>query len=68
MRIKYFVDTDTAHIEFTGKGVVEAREVSENIYIDIILMCNYYIGLFCIITIESITIQNCWSQVSGVWI
>ena len=35
MRIKYFADTDTAHIEFTGKGVVETREVSENVYIDI---------------------------------
>lgn len=35
MRIKYFTDTDTAHIEFTDKGVFETREVSENIYIDI---------------------------------
>jgi uncharacterized protein YuzE len=35
MRVKYFADTDTAHIEFTDKGVVETREVSENIYIDI---------------------------------
>ena len=35
MKIKYFSDTDTAHIEFTGKDVHETKEISENIYIDI---------------------------------
>ena len=35
MKMKYFSDTDTAHIEFTGKEVHETREISENIYIDI---------------------------------
>jgi uncharacterized protein YuzE len=35
MRIKYFSDTDTAHIEFTDKIVHETKEISENIYIDI---------------------------------
>lgn len=35
MRIKYFPDTDTALIEFTGQDVVETREVSENITIDL---------------------------------
>ena len=34
MKLKYFPDTDTAHIEFTGKDVAETREISENIYID----------------------------------
>lgn len=35
MKMKYFSDTDTAHIEFTGREVHETREISENIYIDI---------------------------------
>ena len=35
MRMKYFSDTDTAHIEFTDKPVHETREVSENVYIDV---------------------------------
>ena len=35
MKVKYFSDTDTAHIEFTDRGVHETKEISENIYIDI---------------------------------
>ncbi|MEA2061401.1 MAG: DUF2283 domain-containing protein [Thermodesulfobacteriota bacterium] len=35
MKVKYFSDTDTAHIEFTDKAVRETKEISENIYIDI---------------------------------
>ncbi|MFH2065933.1 MAG: DUF2283 domain-containing protein [Pseudomonadota bacterium] len=35
MKVKYFSDTDTAQIEFTGKDVFETKEISENIYIDI---------------------------------
>jgi uncharacterized protein YuzE len=35
MRVKYFPDTDTAHIEFTDKGIHETKEISENIYIDV---------------------------------
>jgi len=35
MKVKYFSDTDTAHIEFTDKEVHETKEISENIYIDI---------------------------------
>ena len=35
MKVKYFTDTDTAHVEFTGKKVLETREISENLYIDI---------------------------------
>ena len=34
MRVKYFSDTDTAHIEFTNRDVDETKEISENIYID----------------------------------
>jgi len=35
MKVKYFSDTDTAHVEFTNKDVYETKEISENIYIDI---------------------------------
>jgi len=35
MKVKYFSDTDTAHVEFTDKGVHETKGISENIYIDI---------------------------------
>ena len=35
MKVKYFSDTDTALIEFTNKEVIETKEISENIYIDI---------------------------------
>jgi len=35
MRIKYFSDTDTAHLEFLDNDVYETREISENIYVDL---------------------------------
>jgi len=35
MKIKYFKDTDTALLEFSGAQVAETREVSENIYLDL---------------------------------
>jgi len=35
MKVKYFSDTDTAHIEFTDKNVHETKAISENICIDI---------------------------------
>ena len=35
MRMKYFPDTDTAHIEFTDKAAQETKEINENIYIDV---------------------------------
>ena len=35
MKVKYFSDTDTAHVEFTEKEIHETKEISENIYIDI---------------------------------
>jgi uncharacterized protein YuzE len=35
MKVKYFPDTDTAHLEFTGNSVFETKEISENIYIDL---------------------------------
>ncbi|NMW21394.1 MAG: DUF2283 domain-containing protein [Chlorobiaceae bacterium] len=35
MKVKYFNDTDTAHIEMLDKEVFETRQISENIYIDI---------------------------------
>ena len=35
MKIKYFLETDTAHVEFKDNVVHETKEISENIYIDI---------------------------------
>jgi len=35
MKVKYFTDTDTAHLEFTDKQVHETKEISENIYVDL---------------------------------
>ena len=35
MRVKYFADTDTALVEFTDHEVVETKEISETIYVDL---------------------------------
>jgi uncharacterized protein YuzE len=35
MKIRYFIDTDTALIEFSNESVVETRELSENLTIDL---------------------------------
>lgn len=35
MKLKYFSDTDTAHVEFTNKEVYETKEISENVYVDV---------------------------------
>ncbi len=35
MKVTYFHDTDTALIEFSTRAVVETKEISENIYIDV---------------------------------
>ena len=35
MKLKYFPDTDTAHVEFTERQVHETKEISENIYVDV---------------------------------
>ncbi len=35
MRLEYFSDTDTAHLEFLDNDVYETREISENIYVDL---------------------------------
>jgi hypothetical protein len=35
MLVKYFKDTDTALFEFSNITVLETKEITENIYIDI---------------------------------
>jgi uncharacterized protein YuzE len=35
MKIKYFPDTDTALLEFAVLPVVETKEISEDIYVDL---------------------------------
>lgn len=35
MKIRYFTDTDTALIEFSNEPIIETKEISENLYIDL---------------------------------
>ncbi len=35
MKIRYFADTDTALIEFSNESIVETKEISENLHIDL---------------------------------
>ena len=35
MNIKYFSDTDTALVEFSENSVIETKELSENMFVDI---------------------------------
>ena len=35
MKIKYFFDTDTALLEFSGRQIFETKEINENIYVDL---------------------------------
>ena len=35
MKIRYFSDTDTALIEFSNETIIETKEISENLYIDL---------------------------------
>ncbi len=35
VKVKYFSDTDTALVEFANSEVVETKEISENIYVDL---------------------------------
>ena len=35
MKVKYFTETDTALVEFLDREVVETKEISECIYIDL---------------------------------
>ena len=35
MKIQYFSDTNTALIDFSDAEIIETKELSENIYIDI---------------------------------
>jgi len=35
MKVKYFSDTDTAHVEFKDNEILETKEINENVYIDL---------------------------------
>jgi uncharacterized protein YuzE len=35
MKIKYFIDTDTALMEFSDHPVAQTKEINENIYFDL---------------------------------
>lgn len=47
MKIKYFQDTDTLHIEFKSTAVSESRDLDENTLLDIDAQ-----GNICGITVE----------------
>jgi uncharacterized protein YuzE len=34
MKVKYFPDTDTAHVELVDGDAYETKEISENVYVD----------------------------------
>lgn len=35
MKVKYFEDTDTLHVELSDSDVVETKELNENLYVDL---------------------------------
>ena len=35
MKVKYFEDTDTLHVELSDSNVAETKELSENLYVDV---------------------------------
>lgn len=47
MKIRYFTDTDTLHIEFRDRPVAETRDLDENIVLDVDAD-----GEICAITVE----------------
>lgn len=47
MRIRYFADTDTLHIEFRDAAVAETRDLDEDTILDLDLR-----GEICAMTIE----------------
>jgi uncharacterized protein YuzE len=47
MKIRYFTDTDTLHIEFQNRPVAETRDLDENTLLDIDAE-----GNICAITVE----------------
>ena len=56
MKVKYFPDTDTAHVEFTNREVRETKEIGENIYVDIDINVN----------LVSMTIEHAKAN-AGLW-
>ena len=35
MKVKYFEDTDTLHVELSDSSVAETKELNENLYVDL---------------------------------
>ena len=50
MRIRYFADTDTLHIEFRDAPVAETRDLGENTLLDLDAA-----GDVCAITVEHVS-------------
>ena len=47
MKIRYFTDTDTLHIEFRDRPIAETRELDENVALDVDAE-----GQVCAMTVE----------------
>lgn len=54
LKIKYFTDTNTVLLEFSGLPVYETREINENIYLDLDVKGN----------LVSMTIEHAKAQTS----
>ena len=65
MRIKYFRDTDTALVDFTDHHVVETREISENIYVDLDAHGNL-VSMTIEHAKENAALSRAWGQSSSV--
>ena len=50
MKMNYFKDTDTLHIEFNDMEIVESKDLDENVVVDL-----DFDGKICAITIEHIS-------------
>jgi uncharacterized protein YuzE len=55
MKVKYFEDTDTLHVELSNSNVFETKELNENVYVDLDSLGN----------VVSLTIEHAKAASSG---
>jgi uncharacterized protein YuzE len=53
MKIKYFAETDTLHIEFRAASISETRDLDENTVLDVDKL-----GNICAITVEHASVRT----------
>jgi uncharacterized protein YuzE len=59
MKVRYFPDTDTAYLEFSSNSVVETKDVSEDILMDLDVKGNL-VGM----TIEHANVMADFDEIS----